>query len=57
VRVLAKCWALVRELVDGYILQYQLVNTTILFREEVDSVGVLAEFWALDRTGIYHNPV
>jgi hypothetical protein len=35
--------------VEGYILQYQLVNTTILLSEEVDPVGVLAECWALGR--------
>ncbi len=45
VRVLAECWALVWELVEGYVLQYQLVNTAILFSKEVDPVGVLAECW------------
>jgi hypothetical protein len=33
----------------GLYLQYQLVNTTTLFSDEVDPVGVLAECWALVR--------
>ncbi len=47
VGVLAECWSLVQELVEGYIWQYELVNTAILFSEEVDPVGVLAECWSL----------
>ncbi len=30
---------------EGYIWQYQLLNTPILFSEEVDPLGVLAECW------------
>ncbi len=43
VGVLAECWSLVREEVEGYILQYQLVKTAVLFSEVVDTVRVLAE--------------